>query len=111
LLRELATSTGLVDAWDEVLLDTYKSAPTTHMPGQVLADLAVAVADGAKSISDLAVLRDQRDLCGPVASPGTAWRALDRVSAGHLVGVRAGRAAARAAAWAAGAGPDLSGEL
>jgi hypothetical protein len=115
LLRELVVATGLVEAWDEVLLDTYKSAPTRHMPGQVLADLAVAVAvavaDGAKSISDLASLRDQKDLCGPVASPATAWRALDRVSADHLVGLREGRAAARVAAWAAGAGPDLAGEL
>ena len=48
LLRELAGPTGLVDAWDEVLLDTYKTFPTVHMPGRVLADLAVAVADGAR---------------------------------------------------------------
>jgi len=111
LLRELAGLTGLVDAWDEVLLDTYKTFPTVHMPGRVLADLAVAVADGARSISDLAALRDQPDIFGPVASTATAWRALDRVSAAHLDRLRAGRAAARAAAWAAGAGPELSGEL
>ena len=111
LLRELAGLTGLVEAWDEVLLDTYKTFPTLHMPGRVLADLAVAVADGARSISDLAALRDQPEVFGPVASTATAWRALDRVSAAHLDRLRAGRAAARAAAWAAGAGPELSGEL
>jgi hypothetical protein len=111
LLREMADYTGLVDAWDEVLLDTYKTVPTVHMPGQVLVDLAVAIADGARSISDLASLRDQRSLFGPVASTATAWRALDRVSDAHLVRLRAGRAAARAAAWAAGAAPDLTGEL
>ena len=111
LLRELAGLTGLVEAWDEVLLDTYRTFPTVHMPGRVLADLAVAVADGARSISDLAALRDQPDIFGPVASTATAWRALDRVSAAHLDRLRAGRAAARAAAWAAGAGPELSGEL
>ena len=61
LLREMATETGLVEAWDSVLLDTYKAVPV-HMPGQVLADLAVAIADGAVSISDLAALRDQPDL-------------------------------------------------
>lgn len=111
LLREMAAFTGLVEQWDEVLLDTYKAAPTVHMPGQVLVDLAVAVADGARSISDLVSLRDQPGLFGPVASTATAWRALDRVSDQHLALLREGRAAARAAAWAAGAAPDLTGEL
>jgi len=36
---------------------------------------------------------------------------LDRVSDAHLPLLRAGRAEARAEAWAAGAAPDLSGEL
>ena len=110
LLREMATETGLVEAWDSVLLSTYKGVPV-HMPGRVLADLAVAIADGAVSISDLAALRDQPDLFGAVASTPTAWRVLDRVTAAHLCGIRRGRAVARAAAWAAGAGPDLGGEL
>jgi hypothetical protein len=44
-LRELAAATGLVDAWDKLLLRTYKALPL-HFPGQVLADVAVAVADG-----------------------------------------------------------------
>ncbi|MGH9045653.1 MAG: IS1380 family transposase [Acidimicrobiales bacterium] len=111
LLREMAGVTGLVEAWDEVLLDTYKAFPARHFPGQVLADLAVAVADGARSISDLAGLRDQPSLFGPVASTATAWRALDRVSDKHLTRLREGRAAARAWAWAAGAAPELGGEL
>jgi hypothetical protein len=111
LLREVAAATGLVDAWDSALIDTYRAMPVKHFPGQVLADLAVAVADGAKSISDLAGLRDAPGLFGPVASTSTAWRALDRVSEVHLGRLRAGRATARAAAGAAGAAPDLSGEL
>ena len=110
LLREMAEETGLVDAWDRVLLGTYKGLPV-HMPGQVLADLAVAIADGATSISDLAALRDQPDLFGSIASTPTAWRVLDRVSADLLGGIRQGRAEARAAAWAAGAAPDLDREL
>ena len=110
LLREMAEETGLVEAWDRVLLGTYKGPPV-HMPGQVLADLAVAIADGATSISDLASLRDQPDLFGSIASTPTAWRVMDRVSADHLGGIRRGRADARAAAWAAGAAPDLTGEL
>lgn len=110
LLRELAGHTGLIDAWDRALIGTYKAMPI-HFPGSVLADLAVAIADGADSISDLKSLRDEPGLFGPVASTPTAWRVLDRVSEAHLPRLRAGRAAARAAAWAAGAEPDLSGEL
>jgi hypothetical protein len=100
LLGELAGFTGLIDAWDKVLIGTYKGVPV-HYPGSVLADLSVAIADGADSISDLKVLRDQPRLFGPVASKPTAWRVLDRVSAAYLFGLRRGRANARAAAWAA----------
>ena len=110
LLRELAGHTGLIDAWDAALIGTYKAMPI-HFPGSVLADLAVAIADGADSISDLKALRDEPDLFGPVASTPTTWRVLDRVSGAHLPRLRAGRATARAAAWQAGAGPDLSSEL
>jgi Transposase DDE domain group 1 len=110
LLREMAGFTGLIDAWDRALIGTYKAMPI-HFPGTVLADLAVAIADGADSISDLKSLRDQPVLFGPVASTSTAWRVLDRVSEVHLSALRVGRATARAAAWVAGAAPDLSHEL
>ncbi len=63
-----------------------------HLSGQVLADLAVAVADGAKSISDLASLRARPDLFGLVASTATAWRVLTgwamSISAVCAAGVR-----------------------
>jgi hypothetical protein len=45
-----------------------------HDPGRVLVDRAVAVADGAQCISDIAVLADQAALFGPVASDSTCWR-------------------------------------
>jgi hypothetical protein len=77
----------------------------------VFADLAVAVADGADAISGIAVLTNRPELFEPVASMPTCWRVLDRIDASHLPAVRAARAAARARAWAAGAGPDLSSEL
>ena len=110
LLRELAAATGLVDAWDRALIGTYRGVPV-HFPGQVLADLAVSIADGATSVMGLRTLRDQPALFGPVASEPTAWRVLDKASDEHLQLLRAGRAKARAAAWEAGAAPDLSGEL
>ena len=110
LLREMAEYTGLVDGVTEALLDTYRGLPV-HPPGRVFTDLAVAVADGADAISGIAVLADRQELFGPVASMPTTWRVLDRIDAAHLDRVRAARGDARAAAWAAGAGPDLSGEL
>lgn len=104
-------------AWSTVSrarrIDNYKGVPT-HAPGRVLTDLAVAVADGPDAISGIGVLRDREDLFGPAASMPTTWRVLDRIDEQHLDVVRQARAAARAAAWAAGAGPDLestSGEL
>ena len=54
LLRELAESTGLVECWEEALAGSYRG-PWLHSPGQVLVDVAVSIADGARSISDLAV--------------------------------------------------------
>ena len=110
LLREMAEYTGLVEALDGALIDTYRGVPV-HAPGRVFTDLAVAVADGADAISGIAVLGDRQDVLGPVASMPTVWRVLDRVDAEHLPAVRSARAQARAAAWAAGAGPDLSQEL
>jgi hypothetical protein len=90
--------------------DTYRG-PGLQAPGQVLSDLAVAVADGADAVSGIAVLTDRQEVFGQVASMPTAWRVLDRVDAEHLPAVRAARAAARQVAWAAGAGPDLGEEL
>jgi len=110
LLREMAEYTGLVGGVSAALIGTYRGVPL-HAPGRVFTDLAVAVADGADAISGISVLDDREDLFGPVASMPTAWRVLDRVDADHLDGVREARAAARAAAWAAGAGPDLDQEL
>jgi hypothetical protein len=110
LLRELGAVTGLVDAWDKVLVPTYRALPF-HFPGQVLVDLAASVADGATSISDMKVPRVRPQLFGAVASTPTAWRVLDRVSEAHLPGLQAGRAKAREAAWAAGTAPDLRQEL
>ena len=94
LLRELATVTGLADAVTGALLDTYRGFPV-HMPGQVFADLAMAIADGVDAVTGIEVLRDREALFGPVASMPTAWRLLDRINGAHLGRVRAARAVAR----------------
>ena len=102
MLRKLATETGLAVAVTGALLGTCRGFPV-HMPGQVFADLAVAIADGAGAVTGIEVLRDREALFGPVASMPTAWRLLDRIDQAHLPRVRAARAAARARAWQAGA--------
>lgn len=109
-MREMAEFTGLVEGVSDALIDTYSGVPV-HPPGRVFTDLAVAIADGADAVSGIAVLRDREALFGPVASMPTTWRVLDRIDAARLDAVRAASAAARERAWAAGAGPDLSGEL
>jgi hypothetical protein len=107
LLRELSVDTGLADGWTKTLLDTYKAFPTAHLPGRVLADIAVVIADGGDALAHLATLRDQDKLFGTVASDATAWRCIERVDEEHLPRLQTVRAQARERAWAAGAGPDL----
>ena len=58
--------------------------------------MAVAVADGARTISDVAVLADQAALFGPVASDSTCRRLLDRLDTARQgavarAGLRPGR--------------------
>ena len=48
-----------------------RKAHARHDPDRILLDLAVAVADGATTISDIAVLADQAELFGAVASDST----------------------------------------
>jgi hypothetical protein len=57
------------------------------------------LADGGEAIADLAVLRDQAELFGPVASTPTAWRLLADVDERVLASLRSARAAAREVAW------------
>ena len=106
VLRELADLTGLSAQVTAALTDTYKG-PWVHAPGAVFADLAAAVADGADCIDGVGQLcGDREHVFGAKASTTTMWRLVDqRIDAVHLPKVRDARAAARAAAWAAGAAP------
>ena len=75
----------------------------------MLTHLAVAIADGADCLSDLAGLREQQELFGPVASIPTAWRALQATSSLELREIPKAVAAARAKVWAASRpGPVLT---
>ena len=112
LLRELADLTGLSTQVTEVLADTYKG-PWIYAPGAVFADLAAAVADGADCIDGIGQLcGDREHVFGAKASTTTMWRLVDeRIDAAHLPKIRGARAAARAAAWAAGAAPQAGQPL
>jgi Transposase DDE domain group 1 len=99
LLVDLADRTTLTGELGEGLAHLGRPR-AVHGPGQVLVDLAVAVADGAECISDIAVLADQPALFGPVASDSTVWRLLARLEESELAAIAAARAAAREVAWA-----------
>ena len=76
LLRELADRLGLTAAlgWRQ------PGGHRRHPDAAVLRDLAVMLADGGDCLSDLAVLRDQPAVFGPVASTPTAWRVVERAA-------------------------------
>src|SRR6516162_10862344 len=61
LLCDLADELGLTDGLSVAMAPT-KLRRRGFDRGEVLVDLAVALADGATSISDLALLSDQPDL-------------------------------------------------
>ena len=100
LLRHLADKTGLTGGLSRALASRRL---LVHDRGRVLADLACAIADGARVISDFRVMADQRELFGLVASVPTAWRTLGEIA---RAGTRADRritgalTAARRHAWA-----------
>ena len=72
LLADLADATGLTTAYSTALRPL-RPRGTGHDPGRIATDLAVMLADGGETITELAVLRDQSEVFGPVASTPTAW--------------------------------------
>jgi hypothetical protein len=77
VLRLLADNNGLTGALSRAL--ARRGFSPVHDRGRVLVDAAVCIADGGRVLSDLAVLRDQAELFGPVASDATLWRALEEI--------------------------------
>jgi hypothetical protein len=103
LLQDVAAACGL-DARMAEVAGCGRVRRSAHEPGRVLTDLAVMLADGGVAISDLAVLREQPGLFGPVASTPTAWRTLQGLAARGQDGLRelrAARAGVRERAWLA----------
>jgi hypothetical protein len=98
LLADVADRTTLTAELAEALAGLRKPR-ARHDPGQVLVDTAVAVADGATTIFDVAVLADQAALFGAVASDSTCWRLLDQLHGAQLGAVAQAQAAARETAY------------
>ncbi|GAA0739768.1 IS1380 family transposase [Dactylosporangium roseum] len=99
LLADIADATGLTRACSEAFAGL-RQRRGGHEPGRIAVDLAVTLADGGKAICDLAVLRDQAALFGPVASDPTAWRLLSIMDSAVLRRLSTARAQAREIAWA-----------
>ncbi|MEV0530631.1 transposase [Kitasatospora sp. NPDC050463] len=98
LLADLADATTLTSAFSDAL-HRLRPRGTGHDPGRVAVELTVMLADGGEAIRDLAVLRDQHEVFGPVASTPTAWRVLAGIDTAALNALRAARARAREVAW------------
>ncbi|MFD0504495.1 IS1380 family transposase [Streptomyces chiangmaiensis] len=98
LLADLADATSLTAAFTDALR-RLRPRGTGHDPGRIAVDLAVMLADGGEAIADLALLRDQGEVFGPVASTPTAWRLLAGINPAALAAMQAARATAREVAW------------
>jgi hypothetical protein len=102
LLAEAARVTGLGQGLAGGLA-RWRTPRAVHDPGKILTDLVVALALGGDCLADVAVLRAQPELCGPVASDPVVSRLISALAADlprALRAIRGARAAARERAWA-----------
>jgi hypothetical protein len=112
--RGLVSQAGAVLLWETMrvtglgrglsgALARWRAPRAVHDPGKIIADLAAAVALGGDCLADIAVLREQPGLAGPVASDPVVSRLVAALAGDlprALKAVRAARAAARERAWA-----------
>jgi hypothetical protein len=83
-----------------------------HDPAKILLDLAITVALGGDCAADIAVLRAQPEVFGPVASDPTVSRAIDTLAetgTDVLSTIRAARASAREWVWQRAGAPTQNG--
>jgi hypothetical protein len=102
LLWETMRVTGLGQGLSAAL-QPWRAPRAVHDPGKIVADLAAALALGGDCLADIAVLREQPGLAGPVASDPVVSRLVSMLAGDApraLRAVRAARAAARERAWA-----------
>ncbi|MGW7244026.1 IS1380 family transposase [Streptomyces sp. NPDC054804] len=115
LLVETVRKTGL-DSAISAALAPWRKARAVHDPGKILLDVALAVALGGDCLSDVAMLRAEPAVFGPVASDPTISRLVDTLAGSGkraLAAIRRARAQVRERVWAlAGeAAPDRGGQV
>jgi hypothetical protein len=101
LLTETIRTVGL-DKQLSAALASRRHSNARHDPAKIVLDLAVTLALGGDCLADIAVLRAEPGVFGPVASDPTVSRAIDRLAQDPVAALRAintARAAARARAW------------
>lgn len=100
-LIRTAEKTGLTTALSEAL-SPWRKPTAHHDPGKIILDLALSLALGGDCLADIATLREQPAVFGPVASDATVSRLLTALGADvptALSAINSARATARTAAW------------
>ncbi|MCP9960769.1 IS1380 family transposase [Streptomyces somaliensis] len=106
LLVETVRKSGLDQALSAALAP-WRKPRAVHDPGKILVDLALAVALGGDCLADIALLRAEPAVFGPVASDPTVSRLIDTLAASGekaLTAIRTARSHVRARTW------DLAGD-
>ncbi len=85
LLVETVRKTGL-DRAISVALRPWRKARAVHDPDKVLLDVALAVVLGGDCLADVAMLRAEPAVFGPVASDPTVSRLVDILATGRDAG-------------------------
>ena len=113
LLVETARRSGLATQLSS-RLGRWRRPLAIHDPGKIVGDLAIAVALGGDAAADIAVLRAQPGVFGPVASDPTVSRLIatlaedaDTVTAA----ISAARASARERVWQHAGAPTQHGSV
>jgi hypothetical protein len=102
LLAEAVRVTGLGQGLTDGLA-RWRAPRAVHDPGKIITDLAVTLGLGGDCLADIAVLRAQPELAGPVASDPVVSRLIAALAADApraLRAIRTARTAARERAWA-----------
>ncbi|MFF3249214.1 transposase [Streptomyces sp. NPDC002870] len=121
LLVETVRKSGL-DTAISAALAPWRKPRTVHDPGKALLDVALATAMGGDCLADVAMLRAEPDMLGPVASDPTVSRLVGALAASGpkaLMANRSARAEVRTRVWelagecspAAGSSVDIDGVL
>lgn len=102
LLVDAVRAAGLDRALSQVLAP-WRKPLAIHDPAKIVCDLAVSLALGGDCLADIAKVRGEPGVYGPVASDPTVSRLIDALAADSgraLAAIDTARAGARARVWA-----------